>query len=175
MFGGNIAYLGSKIAAAAVMDLATLSYVYGAILGFFQGVLFCEAEGLDLDDYGRIVSAMSPSYGEFLQHEAGVVRSGDYSVSESPLSISVEATARIEAMARQAGIATEVPALAASYFAHAAAAGHGGEELAALVKSMRAPQPRGGGRGLIQASGVSAFLSVRSTKLDLLCRMPGIL
>jgi 3-hydroxyisobutyrate dehydrogenase-like beta-hydroxyacid dehydrogenase len=36
VFGGNIKYLGEKISAASAMDLASLSYLYGSLLGFFM-------------------------------------------------------------------------------------------------------------------------------------------
>ena len=58
--GGNIVYLGEDVAAAATMDLATLSYIYGASMGFFQGAALARAEGLDVGVYGGIVEAMSP-------------------------------------------------------------------------------------------------------------------
>lgn len=135
--GGNVVYLGESISAAATMDLATLSYVYGAIIGFFQGALLCESEELDLDIYGSIVQAMSPSYGEFLKHQAGVIRSGNFAVSQSPLSISVDATRRIEQISRARGLNTELPALVSNLFKQAADAALGHEEIAALIKVMR--------------------------------------
>lgn len=39
---------------------------------------------------------MSPSFGAFLRHEGNVVQQGDFAISQSPLSISVAATERIE-------------------------------------------------------------------------------
>lgn len=137
VFGGNIAYLGESISAAATMDLATLSYVYGAILGFMQGALFSEAEGLDVRRYAEIVQDMSPSYGEFLKFEGNAIAKGDYKVMESPLSISTEATARIAQEARSMGIHTAMPDIAAQLFQKASDAGYGKEELAALIKIMR--------------------------------------
>lgn len=135
--GGNVVWLGSSIAAAAAMDLATLSWVYGSVLGFMQGALFIESEGLDMGRYGEILNAMAPSYGAFLAFEADALKRGDFTVSESPLEISVLATARIEQAARDAGLHTGMPTLAADLFRRAAAAGYGKEEAAALIKVMR--------------------------------------
>lgn len=137
VFGGNVVYLGAQAGAAATMDMATLSYVYGAILGFIHGARVSEAEGLSLEAYGRIVAAMSPAYGEFLQHEARVIASGDFTASESPLSISVEATQRLERIARASGLDARVPALAAKLLREASDKGLGGEEIAALIKVLR--------------------------------------
>jgi 3-hydroxyisobutyrate dehydrogenase-like beta-hydroxyacid dehydrogenase len=138
VLAGNVIYLGAKISAAAAMDLATLSYVYGAILGFLHGARVSEAEGFDVAQYGEIVNGIAPTFGAFLQHEGKVIRSGVFTISESPLRISVEATQRLLDTAREAGINTEFPAFASGLFQRADAAGLGGEELAAMIKLLRA-------------------------------------
>jgi 3-hydroxyisobutyrate dehydrogenase-like beta-hydroxyacid dehydrogenase len=137
VLAGNPTYLGADPGAAAAMDAATLSYVYGAMLGFIHGARVSEREGFRVDDYGAIVAAISPSFGEFFRHEGTVIQSGDFAVSESPLSISIEATARLEELARESGINAEFPSFVAGFFRRAAAAGLGGEEAAALIKILR--------------------------------------
>lgn len=137
VFGGNIVYLGEDIAASAVMDLATLSYIYGASAGFIQGAAFAQVEGIDVGAYGAIVEAMSPSFGAFLRHEGEVIRTGEFAVSQSPLSISIEATRRIERIMRDKGLRTDLPALIARLLQDTQAAGHGDEEFAAVVKIMK--------------------------------------
>jgi 3-hydroxyisobutyrate dehydrogenase-like beta-hydroxyacid dehydrogenase len=119
------------------MDAATLSYVYGAMLGFIHGARVCEKEGFRVDAYGDIVAAISPSFGEFFRHEGRVIQSDDFAVSESPLAISVEATARLAQLARESGINAEFPAFVSGLFQRAAAAGYGQEEAAALIKLLR--------------------------------------
>lgn len=138
VFGGGVTYLGDDAGAASAMDLATLSYIYGAALGFFQGALFAEREGFRVDTYGALVAGIAPTFADFLKYEGEVIQSGDYTVGESPLKISVEATERIAQSARDAGINAEFPSFAAGLFRRAAAAGYGDEELAALIKLLRA-------------------------------------
>lgn len=138
LFGGNLTYLGEKIGAASTMDLATLSYVYGATLGFFHGARICEVEGFRVDEYGAIVAKIAPAFGEFLKYEGSVIQSGNFAVSESPLSISTEATARLVATAEASGINAELPKFVASFFRRAEAAGYTREEVAAIVKVLRA-------------------------------------
>lgn len=137
VLGGGIVYLGEKASAAAAMDLATLSTVYGTMLGFLHGARVAEHEGFDVAEYGRIVAGIMPTFAGFLQHEGRVIQSGDFAISQSPMRISVEATQRILQTAQQAGINTEFPAFAAGLFQRADAAGLGGEELAALIKLLR--------------------------------------
>jgi 3-hydroxyisobutyrate dehydrogenase-like beta-hydroxyacid dehydrogenase len=66
-----------------------------------------------------------------------VIHSGDFTITESPLSISIEATERLLRTARESGINTEFPALAADLFRRAGEAGLAREEVAALIKILR--------------------------------------
>lgn len=134
---GSPIYLGEKIEAAAVMDLSTLSYVYGAYAGFLHGARLAEASGVSTKTYGEIVNRISPSFGAFFQHEGGVIESGDFTITESPLRISVAAVARILRVSEQLGINTEVPELVNGWLDEADRTGSGNEELAALIKVLR--------------------------------------
>jgi 3-hydroxyisobutyrate dehydrogenase-like beta-hydroxyacid dehydrogenase len=137
VFGGGLTWLGNDASAANVLDLATLSALYGAIVGFFQGALVAEAEGFDVSRYGEIVNGIMPTFGEFLQHEGRVIASGNFSVSQSPLKISVEATERILQHAREKKIHTGYPVLMAKLLKDANDAGYADEELAAVIKVLR--------------------------------------
>lgn len=137
-FGGGITWLGESVDSASAMDLATLSYIYGSVLGFFHGVRIAEVSGIDVENYGSLVAQISKSFGDFLKHESRVIQSGDFRVSESPLKISVEATERILQQAKNANISTAFPSLAADMFRKASDAGYRDEEAAALIKVLRA-------------------------------------
>lgn len=117
--------------------MATLSYVYGASMGFFQGVLVAESSGLNIAEYGLLVSSISPSFGQFFQYESEVIQKGDYAITQSPLSISVEAIKRIHEFSISAGINTDLPALASKVIEEAAAQGYANEEFAAVIKVLR--------------------------------------
>ncbi len=137
LFGGGLTYLGEKISAAAAMDLATLSYVYGASLGFIHGARIAESEGFAVELYGEIVEKIAPAFGAFLKYEANVIQSGDFRITASPMAISIEATERILAVARETGISDEIPAFFAQFFQRAKAAGYQNEEFAAMIKLLR--------------------------------------
>lgn len=137
ILAGNIIYLGGKIDAAATVDAATLSYVYGAMAGFTHGARMVEVAGLDVAQFGKIVKEISPSFGEFFQHEGNVIQSGDFTISESPMRISVIATERILQSSVDAKINTEIPAFIADLFKRADAAGLGDKEAAALIEVIR--------------------------------------
>lgn len=141
LFGGGLTYLGETISAAATMDLATLSYVYGASLGFIHGARIAENEGFAVGQYGAIVEKIAPAFGAFLKYEGEVIQRGDFTVTASPMAISIEATNRILETARETGIPDEIPAFFAEFFQRAKAAGYQNEEMAALIKLLRKPQP----------------------------------
>jgi 3-hydroxyisobutyrate dehydrogenase-like beta-hydroxyacid dehydrogenase len=137
ILAGNIVYLGDKIEAAATMDLATLSYVYGAFAGFLHGARIAESAGLDVSQFGKIVNSISPSFGAFFEHEGKVIASGDFTITESPLRISVEAVRRILLASQAAAINTAIPTLFVDLLDRADAAGLGNQELASLIKVLR--------------------------------------
>jgi 3-hydroxyisobutyrate dehydrogenase-like beta-hydroxyacid dehydrogenase len=91
-----------------------------------------------VDHYGSLVAEISRSFGEFFKHEGAVIHSGNYQISESPLKISVEATERLAQAARESGINSEFPTFVSGIFKRAMAAGYGDEEVAALIKVLRA-------------------------------------
>ena len=137
VFGGGLTWLGDDPGAAAAMDMATLSYVYGTTLGFLHGARIAEAEGFRVDRFGELVADIAPSFGAFLKYEAGVIQSGDFTATESPMRISIEATARIAQAARDGGIDDRIPAFIADLFAGAGRAGYADEEVAAVIKVLR--------------------------------------
>lgn len=134
---GTVTFARRPVGAASAMDLATLSYVYGALLGFFHGARIAESEGFRVDHYGSLIAEISPSFGEFFKHEGAVIQSGNYKVSESPLKISVEATERLAQAARAGGINAEFPTFVSGFFKRAVSAGYENEELAASIKLFR--------------------------------------
>lgn len=138
VLGGRLFHLGEDIGGAALMDLSTLSYVYGAFAGFLHGSLIAEKAGIDVGTYGELVNAISPSFGAFFEHEGKVITSGDFRITESPLRISVPAVRRILDSSERLGISTRLPRLLDDWMQRAETSGLANEELAALIKILRA-------------------------------------
>lgn len=138
ILAGHPSHLGERIDAAAFMDLATLSYVYGAFGGFLHGARIAESVDISVATFGGIVEQISPSFGAFFKHEAAVIESGDFAITESPLRISIPAVERILRTSKTLGINTELPALVHSWLGKAGQAGLADQELAALIKILRA-------------------------------------
>lgn len=137
VLGGNLTFLGNDIELANTMDLATLSYVYGSALGFFQGALIAEAARLDLRLYGKIISEMAPNFGVFFQHEANMIAENNFEITQSPLNISIAAVKRIEQATKEAGLDTRIPSFITKFFEEAEEKGWGDKEAAVLIKLLR--------------------------------------
>jgi 3-hydroxyisobutyrate dehydrogenase-like beta-hydroxyacid dehydrogenase len=137
ILAGNLVHLGERIDAAAFMDLATLSYVYGAYAGFLHGARIAETMDISVETFGSIVSDISPSFGAFFKHQGAVIQSGRFAVSESPMRISVAAVERILKTSERLGLNTEMPSLFNGWLEKAKRANLADEELAAMIKILR--------------------------------------
>jgi 3-hydroxyisobutyrate dehydrogenase-like beta-hydroxyacid dehydrogenase len=134
ILGENIKYLGAKISAASAMDLATLGWLYGSYAGLIHGAALIARTGLDLGNYRDIIAEITPGFTEFFKHELDVIHSGDYTISQSPLSISAAATERISTAMKDSGIDHTFHENISLMLKKAVQLGYEKEELAALVK-----------------------------------------
>lgn len=134
VFGGNIKYLGSRAALASAMDLATLTWLYGSYTGLIHGIALAQRTGLPLDAFSEILGEITPGFTEFFKHQIGVVESGDFTVSQSPLSISVGATRRIHNAFRSTGLNPDFTKGVRDLLQSAEEHGFANQELASLVK-----------------------------------------
>jgi 3-hydroxyisobutyrate dehydrogenase-like beta-hydroxyacid dehydrogenase len=135
---GTVTYLGPAISAASTLDLAVLSHLYGALLGFYHGVRICEREGVPVESLGGLVHGIAPAIGEVVKHEADILRDGAFAMPQSSLENSARVLAMMVHEAEAAGLDASFPRYASSLFERAMAAGYGGEALASIVKVLRA-------------------------------------
>ncbi len=134
VFGGNIKYLGSRAALASAMDLATLTWLYGSYTGLIHGIALARKTGLPLAAFSEILGEITPGFTEFFKHQVGVVESDDFTISQSPLSISVAATRRIHDAFQSAGLNADFTKGVRDLLQSADDRGLSDQELAALVK-----------------------------------------
>ena len=143
IFGGNIKYLGASASLSAAMDLATLSWLYGSIVGLIYGSAICESSGLDLELYRDLIAETTPGITEFLKHEINVIRQKEFQISQSPLAISVTATKRIADAVRAFGFDSRFPDHIALLLKEAQEQGLGNSEIASLIGVIRTAQNAG--------------------------------
>lgn len=137
-FAGAPEWLGEGAGLASSVDLATLSGIYGTLMGFFHGARIMEHAGFPVDKYANLLTGILSTFGDFIRYEGQLVHENRFEKTESPLSISVDASARILQQAEDAGINRAFPAYLAGMFRQAADKGLAHEELSAMIKVLRA-------------------------------------
>ena len=143
---GTLTYLGERVGAAAAFDLAFLSWLFPALLGYYDGLRLIEAEGLDLAGYAAMTEASGPAAIQILVQEAHTVISGQYGEPEATLATCHAALQLMRRHAREAGVDGTLATFVTERFQAGLSAGFGNESPAALVKVLRATSPdsRGG-------------------------------
>jgi 3-hydroxyisobutyrate dehydrogenase-like beta-hydroxyacid dehydrogenase len=135
--GGRPTFVGEAIGGAAAADLAWLSFLYGNMLGLLQGAAFLEAEGAA----AAVVFDAVPSFAIEIAAEADYARTlierGDFAGEQATLEVHLAAMEHIAAAAETGGVCTAFPRLIRDLTTDAVAAGHGQEEIAALIEVLR--------------------------------------
>lgn len=134
VFGGNLQYLGEEAGLASAADLATLAWLYGSYTGLMYGVEMARKAGLPLARFASILGGITPGFTEFFKHQVGVIQSGDFEVSQSPMTISIAAVQRIRDTFAQTGVKTDFWDSINGLLKTAQQQGLDKQELAALVK-----------------------------------------
>lgn len=134
VLGGNIQYLGSSAEAASAMDFATLAHVYGGYIGLLYGVTLCQSAAIPLPLYAKMIEAITPGFTDFFKHQIGVIDRNDFTVSQSPLSISITAVERIATALEQIGVQMKFPRAISDLLQKANDAGLQDKEAAVLIK-----------------------------------------
>ncbi len=131
--GGDLRYLGENVAAAAVLDMAWLTYELCGYLAALHGANLCQCEGVSVSSLADMFPAGSPP-----RRLATVIDSGDFADPGASLTVWDAALERVRSQARDGGINSEIPDLISSLFKRAIAAGCGDEDVAAVIKVLRA-------------------------------------
>jgi len=130
--GGDLRYLGSNIAAAAVMDMALLTGDLSLYLGVVHGICLSESENVEIGTFSSMFPNSHPAKGLI-----ETIRTNAFDEPEATIDVWLAAIEKIQAQAHGAGINSEVPDFIASFFKRATAMGFGNEDTAAIVKVLR--------------------------------------
>ncbi len=134
--GGDLRYLGENVGAAAALDLAELSESLGKYAGLVHGARLCEAEGVGAD----LLASLFPA-GNRARELAEIIHAGDFSLGSlydgTTIRVWEEVVQRLQTQARDTGMNGDLPDYLSRLFKRAVAAGHGEEDIAALIKVLR--------------------------------------
>lgn len=136
--GGGLTYVGAQVGAASALDCAILSFVFGALLGAIHGARICEVENLPVDEFGAMLAGLVPVVGGEVTQLSERIRAARYGDSQATLGIYASAAQRIVQQARDSRISPEFPLFASGILVKGVQAGFGGEDLAAVIKVLRA-------------------------------------
>ncbi len=131
--GGHQRYLGPKIGAAAALDFALLTRELGSIIGALHAANICKAEGIGADVLASMILK-----GDAARAAAKVIHDGSYAETGATIRTWAKAAATIRQHARDLGINDEVPGFILDLHERALAQGLGEEDIAAIVKVLRA-------------------------------------
>lgn len=113
---GQTIYTGEKANTASAMDIAMLSYFFNALIGFAHAARVCEAEGINIKDFGTMIKNWSPGVGNMMLNCAERIAGNDYEEAEGSLQTCYFGLELISRHAREARISGVVPDFAASLF-----------------------------------------------------------
>jgi 3-hydroxyisobutyrate dehydrogenase-like beta-hydroxyacid dehydrogenase len=130
---GNIRYVGENVRSAAALDLAWLCQRFGLFLGLAHGAYLCESEDVSVGLYATMFPQDDRAH-----IFAEVIESDEFANPSATLSVWEAALQRVLIQARDAGINAEIPEFVSVFLKKAIAAGYGEQDVAALVKVLRA-------------------------------------
>jgi 3-hydroxyisobutyrate dehydrogenase-like beta-hydroxyacid dehydrogenase len=134
---GGLTFVGERIGSASALDCASLSLVFGALLGALHGARICEVEGLRVDEFASMMSELMPVVGVEVGQLGGRIQAGRFDGSHSALRTYDAAAMRLLQHARDSRINADLPAYVSATLRKGVTAGFGSEDLAALIKVLR--------------------------------------
>lgn len=132
----NLEYLGDNIAAPAVLDTAMLSISLALYAGVVHAARICECEGVEVADLARL-----DLHGDLVTPRLEVISANAFELGRlhdgGALGVWADVAGSIHGQLRRLGIASEVAEALARFYRRAVAAGHGPEDVTALIKLLR--------------------------------------
>lgn len=125
----DIRFTGAQIDAAKLLDLAWLSQRLGTFVGALQGVLLCQAGGLDAETFAAIVAEDAR-----IAQLARVVQQASYDTPVNTVNAWADALDHVIHQARESGANAAFLEFLKTLFERALAGGLGEEDIAALIK-----------------------------------------
>ncbi len=133
----QVSFVGPAVGAAATLDLAFLSYLFAAMIGFVHAARLCQVEGVPVTALSTMLTAAIPATGVMITDQAQAIASEDYSRPESTLAICAQAMQLLLQQARDTRMDESFPLFATDLFKRALDAGLGEEKVGALIKVLR--------------------------------------
>lgn len=130
-------YLGEDAAMAAALDSAIICAALGAIFGVLNGAALCEAAGVPLKQFTKLVREITPVDLEQAAQAADKIAEGTLEETDAQLSVWNDATRPMVEIAEDTGYSAEVPRFFQGLFKRAIDQGLGEQDVGALIAALR--------------------------------------
>jgi 3-hydroxyisobutyrate dehydrogenase-like beta-hydroxyacid dehydrogenase len=134
--GGKSNYVGDQPAALAVLFAALFTARQSFMFGMIYGGLACQKAGIPLDAFVEQIPVSMKMMQNYYDLFAATVPSGNYSNPEASMTTYAAAIDDTLGTFKNLGVRAELPQLMHDLVHHGVDAGHGDEQLTALVKLM---------------------------------------
>ena len=133
---GNLVDVGKNEAAAAALALGLLTTSAALYAGVAHAARLCEAEGADVEMLGKLCL-----HGPIAPKRFEIIAKGAFALNSlhdgGSLTVWADVAENIREQAHTAGINSELPDFLSAFYRRAVKAGHGDEDVAALIKTLR--------------------------------------
>lgn len=134
---GKTSYIGEHPKALATIFAALFLPRQGYMFGMVYGALLCEKSGVPLEAYVNLLPQLDPLLKDYLEVVRNSIPKGDF--SNPPASLDTIGAAYRDALApfRALDVSRELPELMARIVDASIEAGHGAEQMTAIIKTLR--------------------------------------
>jgi 3-hydroxyisobutyrate dehydrogenase-like beta-hydroxyacid dehydrogenase len=136
--GGGTSYVGEAIGTANTLGMAMGSIMFGVLLSALHSARICEVEGLHVDEFTGMVAEFMVTVGGAVQDLGERIQEERYSEPQSSLQTYADGAEQLLKQAHESQIDSDFPAYASKTLQKGMDAGLGNEDLAALIKVLRA-------------------------------------
>lgn len=134
----SVTYFGDKAGAAAALDCGAIAVLFGGLLGALHGARICEAEGLRVDEFGAMMADLIHVVGHEIRSVTEKVQINRFDITQNTLRMNFGAAMRLVQQARESGINADFPEYTSRTMEKGMSAGFADQDLAALIKVLRA-------------------------------------
>ena len=134
ILASNLDYKGEAVGLASAWEMVFIMHYYGMFLSLFHSVQICQAEGIPLEQFIKLLGEQGKDYEKWLCEN---IQSGNYQETSAPLEVWAGGIQQIAQHAQDSHIHAGFPQLADRLFQQAMDAGYGREEVSALFKVLQ--------------------------------------
>jgi 3-hydroxyisobutyrate dehydrogenase-like beta-hydroxyacid dehydrogenase len=135
--GGRNLFASDDVAAAASLDLAWLSLLYGVTLGMLSAAAFCEAGKVSPKHFFNTMPSFMPEIAHAAKEYDDMIARDSYEGDQAMISVHLAAMEHIGGAAASAGMDTRFTDMLLGMFKEAVDRGLGELEIAAAIKVLR--------------------------------------